>query len=214
MRSSRRLGLSLVAALLPAVVWANHLGTIGPTYPIGEESALEVIMRKLEAKARSGELDKLQQEATRRSLASVEHMRPVPGITTVQRAARRLIDPSVTYQQPVVTEDGQILAPAGTTINPFDVMTLSKVLVFFDGRDPAQREAVGRLLKSRKGELTVKPILVAGSWLDLSRTWNTQVYFDQNGVLIRRFGITAVPSVLRQQGRMLQLHEIPAGELR
>ncbi len=85
--------------------------------------------------------------------------------------------------------------------------------MFFDGRDPEQREAVARLVAS-KGQLRLKPILVAGSWLDLTKVWKTQVFYDQQGVLSRRFGITAVPAVIRQQGRMLVLDEIPAKELR
>ena len=140
-------------------------------------------------------------------------MKPVDGITTVQKAAQRLIDPTVTYAQAVKADDGRIVVPAGSRVNPLDLISLSKVLVFFDGRDPAQRDAVGRLLAS-KGQLTVKPILVAGSWLDLTKAWKTQVFFDQHGTLSRRFGVTAVPSVIRQQGRMLQLDEIPAKDLR
>ena len=84
--------------------------------------------------------------------------------------------------------------------------------LFFDGRDPEQREAVGRLV-AKGGQLKVKPILVAGSWLDLTKAWKTQVFYDQKGTLSKRFGITAVPAVIRQQGKMLVLDEIPAKEL-
>lgn len=75
--------------------------------------------------------------------------------------------------------------PAGTKINPLDMTGLTKTLVFFDGRDPEQREAVGALLVAKGGQLKVKPILVAGSWLDLTKAWKTQVFYDQKGTLFQ-----------------------------
>jgi conjugal transfer pilus assembly protein TraW len=212
MRFSKLIAALMIAATLPAAQAAS-LGTIGPTYPIGEESALDMIMKKLREKERSGELKRLQEEAIRRSMGSIKNMQPVEGITTVRARSQRLIDPTVTYTKPVTTDDGRIVVPAGTKINPLDMTGLTKTLVFFDGRDPEQRAAVGRLVAAN-GQLKVKPILVAGSWFDLTKAWKTQVFYDQKGTLSKRFGITAVPAVIRQQGKMLVLDEIPAKELR
>lgn len=212
MKSSSLVVLALIAAMVPGA-YAGHLGTIGPTYPVGEESALDMIMKKLREKERTGELKRLQEEAIRRSMSSIKNMKPVPGITTVHTRSQRIIDPTITYAKAVTTDDGRIVVPAGTKLNPLDVTTLSKALVFFDGRDPEQRSAVGRLI-AKGGKLKVKPILVAGSWLDLTKSWKTQVYFDQQGSLSKRFGINAVPAVIRQQGKVLVLDEIPARELR
>jgi conjugal transfer pilus assembly protein TraW len=205
--------VALLLAALAVSAQAIELGSIGPTYPIGEESALDMMMKKLRQKERSGELKRLQEEGIGRSLGSIRNMPPVGGIATVRSRAQRVIDPTVSYTRSVTTDDGRVVIPAGTRINPLDTISLSKALVFFDGRDPEQREAVARLLAS-KGQLRLKPILVAGSWLDLTKVWKTQVFYDQQGVLSRRFGITAVPAVIRQQGRMLVLDEIPAKELR
>lgn len=190
---------------------AEELGAIGPTYPIGEESALDVILRRLKEKERTGELKKLQQDAVRRSVSSAKNPRPVDGITTVLDRAQRLIDPTVTYSQAIKTDEGQIVVPAGAKINPLLVTGLSKRLVFFDGRDKAQTEAVRRMVA--KNAAKVKPILVAGSWFDTSKAWKTQVYYDQQGRLTQRFGVRAVPTVISQQGDMLLLEEIPAKEL-
>ena len=104
------------------------------------------------------------------------------------------------------------MVPAGARINPLEITGLSKTLVFFDGRDPAQREAVRLLVQ--KQQKRIKPILVAGSWLDMTRTWKTQVFYDQHGTLSKRFGIRAVPSLIRQEGKALLLEEIPAKELK
>ncbi len=49
---------------------------------------------------------------------------------------------------------------------------------------------------------------------DLTKAWKTQVYFDQRGTLSKRFGITAVPTVISQQGAYLQVDEVPAKDLK
>jgi conjugal transfer pilus assembly protein TraW len=198
-------------SLLIASASAHELGTIGTVYPIGEESALDMIMKKLHQKERSGELKKLQQAAIDRSMANIKMMKAVDGITTATVRVQRLIDPTVTYTQAVKTDEGRIVIPSGAKINPLEVMTLSKSLVFFDGRDPDQCKAVSRLVLKLKNK--IKPVLVAGSWFDLTKSWKTQVYFDQKGILAKRFGIQAVPTVISQQGSSLLLEEIPAKEL-
>lgn len=210
MRFSRFIVAVAIAAHAAASPAAS-LSAIGPTYPIGEESALDMIMKKLREKERTGKLKQLKEEAVRRSMKSIENMPPVDGIVTATERVRRTIDPTVTYTKPVTTEDGRIVIAAGTRINPLEMTSLTKTLVFFDGRDPEQREAVYNLM--RKGLGQVKPILVAGSWLDLTKAWKTQVYYDQHGSLSKRFGIRAVPSVIRQQDKVLAVDEIPAKEL-
>lgn len=212
--SSSKVALILGAAAIAvgcSVVQAEELGQIGPVYPIGEESALDTIMARLKEKERTGELKRIQQEAIRRSVADAKNPKPVDGLTTVQERSQRVIDPSVTYNRAITTDEGQIVVPAGAKINPLLITSLSKRLVFFDGRDKAQAEAVRKMVA--KGGTKVKPILVAGSWFDTSKAWKTQVYYDQQGKLSRRFGIRAVPSVISQQGAMLLVEEVPAKEL-
>ncbi|WP_022978944.1 type-F conjugative transfer system protein TraW [Ideonella sp. B508-1] len=212
--NSSKVFLAVAAAALAAAcisAQAEELGQIGPVYPIGEESALDTILARLKEKERTGELKRIQQEAIKRSVASAKNPKPVEGLTTVHERSQRLIDPTVTYSRAVTTDDGQIVVPAGAKINPLLVTSLSKRLVFFDGRDKAQAEAVRKMVA--KGGTKVKPILVAGSWFDTSKAWKTQVYYDQQGKLSQRFGIRAVPSVISQQGAMLLVEEVPAKEL-
>lgn len=46
MKFSKLIAALLIASILPTANAAS-LGSIGPTYPIGEESALDMIMKKL-----------------------------------------------------------------------------------------------------------------------------------------------------------------------
>lgn len=205
---------AIAAFMLAGSIGVGHagmLGAIGPTYPIAEPDAVAQIIAKLRAKERTGELKRLQEAATRRSLDSAQHPAPVDGIRTATERSQRLIDPTVTYSKPVMTDDGRVVVPAGTKLNPLDLMPFTETLVFFDGRDPEQAAGVERMMAH--ADVRVKPILIAGSWLDLTKQFKKQVYFDQRGVLTERFGITVVPAVIRQRGKQLELSVIPAKEL-
>ena len=198
--------------LVTGLAGAEERGTLGHTYPVGEESGLETVLKRLKEKERTGELRRIQEDAVRRTIHSAKSPQPGVPLATVVERSSRLVDPTVTYDKAVITDDGRIVVPGGARVNPLLITGLSKRLVFFDGRDRAQAEAVRRMVALAGSR--VKPILVAGSWYDMSKSWKTQVYFDQRGRLSQRFGIKAVPTVISQQGPMLLLEEVPAKELR
>ncbi|KMQ81309.1 IncF plasmid conjugative transfer pilus assembly protein TraW [Candidatus Burkholderia pumila] len=170
------LGVTLMAGSITVIHAGMLLGTIGPTYPIAEPDAIEQIVATLCAKERTGELKRLQGVAAHRSLNSAQHPAPVEGMRTATERSARLIDPTVTYSSPVMTEDGRVMIPAGTKLNPLDLMPFTETLVFFDGLDPEQTAGVVRMLDHPNAR--VKPILIAGSWLELTKQFKTQVYFD------------------------------------
>ena len=79
----------------------------------------------------------------------------------------------------------------------------------FDGNDPQQVRDARALIDDYGGK--VKPILVAGSYLDLMKVWQLSVYFDQQGVLTTKFGITQVPALVSQEGMRLRIDEFKVG---
>jgi conjugal transfer pilus assembly protein TraW len=60
----------------------------------------------------------------------------------------------------------------------------------------------------RGHKVPVKPILVGGSYLDLMKSWRTPMYYDQQGLLTRRLGITRVPAIVSQDGLRLRIDEL------
>ena len=54
----------------------------------------------------------------------------------------------------------------------------------------------------------MKPILVGGSYLALMQSWHVPVYYDQQGLLTRRLGITQVPALVSQEGLRLRIDEL------
>ena len=185
---------------------AESLGTIGPTYPIGEQNLLDHIAARLKEKEQSGELRKFEQQARARATESVMSPKPIPGLHRAQTARTFYFDPTYTLDRNIVDDKGAVLFPAGTRKNPLDVVSMSKHLLFFDARDQRQVIKARELIDLYGGR--VKPILVAGSYMNLMKAWQTPVYYDQEGVLVRKLGITGVPAIVSQEGAVLRIDEV------
>lgn len=204
MRFSRLLAAVLLAT--PAIAAAQDLGVIGPVYPIGEPSLLEVILAKLREAEASGALSKLQREAQSNAKRMVEQPPALATVTKTTRPRSFYYDPSVVVPYPVTDADGNVIAPPGAQLNPLDTVSLSKHLLFFDARDAEQLARARQLLDRYHGK--VKLILTGGSHLDLSRKWKQPIYYDQQGTLTDKLRIRQVPALVSQEGRRLRIDEI------
>ncbi len=206
MQSSKQLALALVTWAIALPCLGAQLGVIGPTYRIAEPDMLEWIENKARAKVESGEALKYMQE---RTAAIKEKLTNPVALTTVSKALTNktsYYDPTFQVEENVLDEKGAIVVPAGTTINPLDRVGLSRTLIFFDARDASQVAFAKKYIDKVAG--LTQPILVGGSYFDLMKAWNTPVYFDQQGSLVRRFAIKHVPAIVRQEGKRLRIDEI------
>ena len=185
---------------------AMDLGVIGPTYEISEPHLLQMIEQRLREKERSGELGRLEAEARERGIATVKNPPPVAGLRATEAVRTFYFDPSFTLDRNVLGPQGELLFAAGTRKNPLEVVSLSRHLLFFDARDPRQVGRARQLITLYQGR--VKPILVGGSYLDLMQSWHVPVYYDQQGLLTRRLGITQVPALVSQDGLRLRIDEL------
>jgi len=196
--------LGLCAVLLPSLpAAAIDLGVIGPAYTIAERDLLVELQAKLSEKARTGELQELVRAARQRIVAAIETPPPVPGLARSEHSRTFYFDPSVVVSEPIVDGKGHVLVAAGTRTNPLDVVSLSQPLLFFDGRDAAQVRQAKALIERYGGK--VKPILTAGSYLNLMRRWRFAVYYDQQGALVQKLGIREVPALVSQEGKRLRI---------
>ena len=196
------LGLMLGAAGARAM----ELGVIGPTYEISEPPLLQMIEQRLRAKERSGELGRLEAQVRERGIATVKNPPPVTGLRATETVRTFYFDPSFTLDRNILGPQGELLFAAGTRKNPLEVVSLSRHLLFFDARDPRQVGRARQLIALYQGR--VKPILVGGSYLDLMQSWHVPVYYDQQGLLTRRLGITQVPALVSQEGLRLRIDEL------
>ena len=185
---------------------AMDLGVIGPTYEISEPHLLQMIEQRLRAKERSGELGRLEAQVRERGIATVKNPPPVTGLRATDAVRTFYFDPSFTLDRNILGPQGELLFAAGTRKNPLEVVSLSRHLLFFDARDPRQVGRARQLIALYQGR--VKPILVGGAYLDLMQSWHLPVYYDQQGLLTRRLGITQVPALVSQDGLRLRIDEL------
>ena len=191
---------------IPAFSQASDLGVVGPTYQIAERDLIEVMKGKFLQMEKSGDLTKLQSSYQKQIVSAVEKPKPVPGISHTETARTFYVDPTWTLDRNVVDEKGQVLFPAGTRVNPLDYAPLTQSLLFFDQRERSQVAFAKRFLAEAKAR--VKPILVGGEPLKLMRQWKREVFYDQGGVLSRKFLLQQVPALITQDGNRLRVDEI------
>ena len=205
MKRAACLSVALLAgAGLPTL--ATDLGTLGPTYEIAEPHLLRMIEERLRDKERSGELARIEQEARARGTDTVRNPMPVAGVRTTVAPRTFYFDPTYALDRNVLGAQGELLFAAGTQANPLDIVSLSRHLLFFDARDTRQVRRALELMAHYQGRL--KPILTGGSYLDLMKSWRIPVYYDQQGLLTRRLGITQVPALVSQDGKRLRIDEM------
>jgi len=197
---------ALVIATQVVLAQAEDLGVIGKTYDIAERDLIKAMKDKLRQMEKTGELAKKQDEYKNRVMSGIEHPRPIPGIQATETANTHYYDPSIVTDKDIADATGKILYPRGTRVNPLDYIGWNKYLLFVDGRDQKQLDLTKRITAA--SDRPVKLVLVAGEPLNLMRKWKTQVYYDQGGILTRRFAITRVPAMVRQEGRRLRIDEL------
>ena len=185
---------------------ATDLGTIGPTYAITEPHLLRMIEQRLHEKERTGELARLQQAARERGIAAVRQPAPVTGLRATHSPRTFYFDPTFTLDRNVLDDKGTLMFAAGTRKNPLAVVSLSRQLLFFDARDKRQIASASALMARAGGR--IKPILTGGSYLELMKAWRVPVYYDQQGLLTRRLGISQVPALVSQEGMRLRIDEL------
>ena len=200
--------LALLLAV-PVYALALDLGRVGPVWPVAEPDLLALIQSRLEEKQKSGELARIQAEFAARSRRVIESPAPVAGLVRTRTPRSFLFDPTVTAPEPVRDHEGRVLVAAGTRVNPLDYVGLSQPLIFFDARDRVQTKAALALRQRHQGRAHL--ILTGGSFIDFMKRHDLRVYYDQQGLLVRRLGIRQVPALVTQEGRMLRIDELKVG---
>jgi len=192
-----------LAATLVAPAFAKDLGVRGATWPVAESDLLAEIETSLSEMERSGELARLEAEARTRARSLLEAPEAVPGIAPARALRSWTFDPAVTVAHDFRTPDGRLVAAAGTRIDPFDHVPLTRDLLFIDGTREVEVDLA--LAHTRPAKI----VLLAGRPLVLARRHGRPFFFDQGGRLASRFGLHATPSLVERTGSKLRISEIP-----
>jgi conjugal transfer pilus assembly protein TraW len=183
--------LKLLLLLLTAPL--DH-GVHGNTFPIDEEDLIDYIQSRI----RSMDAAKIQN--------SFQNPKPVSGLVEAKTHAMHYFDPSVVAKVDIKDAEQKIIVQKGSAYNPLEHFSLPQNLLFFDGD---QKEHI-RWAKTHESE--AKWILVKGNPFDLEKKEKRPVFFDQNGLLVQKLSIKAVPARVTQEGMRLKIESIPIEE--
>lgn len=117
-------------------------------------------------------------------------------------------DPSITLNQDLADHQGRVFARAGTVVNPLAYSAFAKRIVVIDG----DAEDQVRFALAEGDELDTLIVIAKGSPLALGRAHGRRFWFDQDAVMVSRFGLERLPSVIKRADPILLIEEIPTGE--
>lgn len=174
---------------------AANLGNYGAVFDVGEVDFREVVANKLNTMRQDGTLSKAQEKIKEGTAKKV--FRPTPTVINTRKHTKvHYVDPSIVIRKDIYNEKGQLLAKKGQVVNPFERVTLSKVLVFLNMDDDKQ---VKFAQKQKKKYPNIKYILTGGSVKEGQDVFG-RVYFDINGELSSKLKISHTPSIAEQDG--------------
>ena len=191
--------------LLPILGFTKNLGKVGDVWDIQEQSLLSLIDERLKEQFEGKSETEIQAEVQKRVTENA--LRPPPVILPVAKVdSERSFDPSYTVERDLADHKGQVFAHKGQVVNPFDIVPFARTLIFIDGDDPKQIEWIKAFMPETK---IVKIILLNGNLKEVTEKLDSDLYFDQNGALVDRFGIKAVPTVIDEMPgkRLLRIRE-------
>lgn len=185
---------------------AKDLGTHGTTFKIIETNLLNVITYKLRDLNKNGDLKRHQTKLIQFAQAQVLSPTPIHGLRRALKEHVHYYDPTYYLSYDLKDHQGRVFHKRGTILNPLLIRNLSCQLIFFSAQDNIQLEWIQRFIAHKKG--SYKLILTAGSPIDLEEKLGQPCYFDQGGVLTKKFKIEAVPAIVSQEKFRLKIHEI------
>lgn len=195
--------LLLVALLVCSKGQAEDLGKISQTYKIAENDLAEVFKMRVVKAVQNGTWAKEMDKQAKKIQAYVDNPTGM-SLPTVRNYSARYFDPSITLDQDIVDQNKRVIVPRGTRVNPLDRISYNKALCFFDANDAKQIEWIKSMCLDL---VTAKAIAINGPVMKVMEDLDARLFFDQQGILTKKFGIKAVPSMVRQTGNVFVIEE-------
>lgn len=207
MRRRRRWRIltSLACLALAPLAWAvldieRGIGrrsvTLGPTFEIVEPDMRDEIRARAAAAQQ-----KFERVVKSRPLDSYSGFQSV-ALPLAERTRTRSVDPTYTLPRDIVAADGQVLFAKGTQVNVYDRITMPGRFIVI-GPYPSHYEWLKSTAKPGDADIV---LLAGGNVAQVRRDQQIRVYLlDERGV--ERLGLEAIPSIVQQSGRMLEVTE-------
>jgi conjugal transfer pilus assembly protein TraW len=179
---------------------ASSDNVLGRTYPIAEKDALQ----EIEDQAKTVDWKKAITEGKKEAVKKYQPP-DLKRLPRVEEAKSYLVDMSYTLEIDVPDGKGGILYPKGYRFNPLDYMSLTSTIVVIDATDPDQTDWFRKSSYS-KG-INTKLLLSDGNHHDTAKDLGRPVFY-LNDKIASRFNLQAVPSVVAQNGRYMEVRQI------
>ena len=189
--------IALGALFAVAAAEAKTIGVLGKVYPIAERDALE----EIEERARQVDWPSILAGERPESFRPPNLVR----LPRVNRGRSFLVDMTYTLDFDIPDGKGGILYPKGYRFNPLDYIPFNQALVVIDGEDPAQVEWLQNSPLAHRPDTLI--LLTGGNFASVGKGLGRAVFYAMRPV-IERFQLKAVPSVIRSQGRVMEVEEI------
>jgi len=186
------------------LTYAKNLGVWGPLFPIEEQDIREFIYQRINKMKQNGEIEKLNARFIKNAKEHILRPPPVKGLTTTDNPKTFYYDPTYVLDKNIEDDKGKIIAKVGTIINPLDTIKLHGVLFLLDADDKRQ---IKWALENVKKYVYVKHILIRGNIKDAGNVLKDRIYFDQDGLITKKLGITHIPCIVKQEGKKLKIEE-------
>lgn len=185
-------------------VMAKDIGTFGQLFPIAEPDMMDLINGRLKHMDEDGEMAHIREKAEKDIKAHAVRPVAVAGMSEARQDKTWLFDPSFVADSDITDGRGHYIAHKGDRKNPLDLVPFKSTLYFINGDNPSELKWVQEKIKY---SVNFKIILVKGNVPETSDKLDEQIFFDQYGVMVTRFGITHTPAEAFQEGNKLRIKE-------
>ncbi len=183
--------------LFSGAVLAKTIGVVGRVYPIAERDALE----EIEERARQVEWQSVMDQQKPGDYRPSDLIR----LPKANRQRSFLVDMTYTLDFDIPDGKGGILYPKGYQFNPLDYVPFNQTLVVIDGEDPDQVAWLKASSLIHRPDTLI--LLTRGAFSEVGQDLGRAVFYATRQI-VERFQLAAVPSVIRRQGRMMEVDEI------
>jgi len=180
----------------------TELEPVGAIYPVIEPDI------RVEMKAKAAEQWALHKKGY---LVKAQKYQPdnLQQLPRAQRDRSFAVDMTYTLDRDLVGDDGKILYPQGYQFNPLDYMNFTIGLVVIDGADPDQ---LNWFKQSPYASNHKMKLLLSGGYAQSLITELDRAMFYLDKEVAGRFHLAAVPCVVVQQDKHIQVTEFFIGE--
>ena len=185
-------------------------GVMGEVFPILEQNLIEVILQKLNKLQADGKLEVYQQQIQDRVKNGIERPNSVKDVVHTQTPRSYTFDPSIVVSRDLKDQHGQVFYQKGTRVNPLTIRPMTKPLLLIDGDETDHLTWAFKMLKTYP---LAKIIFIKGAPLKIMKEIGLTIYFDQQGVICKRFGIKQVPALITQKDGLLLIQEMKAEDI-